>query len=174
MSLKNFIFLDFSLDQKFILFLIHGKFYSKKILSLKRSENISNIFFNFIKKKKIKVDNTFYLLVNLGPGNLISIRNSVIFAKMITMFFGCNLLGFSNYHLLKLNNIKTNTVLLKLGRKNLLLNLSKKKAIKLSVHEVQKFQNFKFKTLYNQKILKNLVLSKNFTKKVVPISYSNI
>ena len=93
---------------------------------------------------------------------------------MITMFFGCNLLGFSNYHLLKLNNIKTNTVLLKLGRKNLLLNLSKKKATKLSVHEVQKFQNFKFKTLYNQKILKNLVLSKNFTKKVVPISYSNV
>ena len=93
---------------------------------------------------------------------------------MITMFFGCNLLGFSNYHLLKLNNIKTNTVLLKLGRKNLLLNLSKKKATKLSVHEVQKFQGFKFKTLYNQKILKNLVLSKNFTKKVVPISYSNV
>ena len=97
---------------------------------LKITENIYNIFFNFKKKKKIKVDNTFYLLVNLGPGNLISIRNSVIFAKMITMFFGCNLLGFSNYHLLKLNNIKTNTVLLKLGRKNLLLNLSKKKAIK--------------------------------------------
>ena len=142
MSLKNFIFLDFSLDQKFILFLIQKKFYNKKILSLKKSENISNIFFSFIKKNKIKVDNTFYLFVNLGPGNLISIRNSIIFAKMITMFFGCKLLGFSNYQLLKLNNIKTNTVIVKIRSKNLLLNLSKKKATKLSVNEVQKFQSF--------------------------------
>ena len=174
MFLKNFIFLDFSLDQKFILFLIQGKFYNKKILSLKRSENISNIFFSFIKKNKIKVNNTFYLFVNLGPGNLISIRNSIIFAKMITMFFGCKLLGFSNYQLQKLNNVKANKVLLKLGSKNLLLNVSKKKVVKLSEHEVQKHQSLKFRTIYNKKILKNLAMSKNPIKKVVPISYSNV
>jgi len=174
MFLKNFIFLDFTLDQKFILFLIQDKFYNKKILSLKKSENISNIFFSFIKKNKIKVNNTFYLFVNLGPGNLISIRNSIVFAKMITMLFGCKLLGFSNYQILKLNNIKARKILLKLGGKNLLLNLSKKKVVKLSVNEAQKFQSSKFKTIYNKKILQNLVMSKNFTKKVVPISYSNV
>ena len=90
MFLKNFIFLDFSLDQKYIIILIQGKFYNKKILSLKRSENISNIFFSFIKKNKIKIDNTFCLFVNLGPGNLISIRNSIVFAKMISMFLVAN------------------------------------------------------------------------------------
>ena len=40
MFLKNFIFLDFSLDQKFIIILIKDKFYSKKKFLLKRSENI--------------------------------------------------------------------------------------------------------------------------------------
>ena len=128
MFLKNFILLDFSLDQKYILISTKGRLYDKKILSLKRSENISNIFFSFIKKNKIKVDNTFCLFVNLGPGNLISIRNSIIFAKMIAMILDCKLLGFSNYLLHKLNNIKTDKVFLRSGRKNLLLDLSKKKS----------------------------------------------
>ena len=57
MFLKNFIFLDFSLEQKYIIILVRGRIYSKKILSLNRSENISNIFFSFIKKNKIKIDN---------------------------------------------------------------------------------------------------------------------
>ena len=85
---------------------------------MKRSENISNIFFSFIKKNKIKIDKTFYLFINLGPGNLISIRNSIVFAKMISMLFSCKLLGFSNYQILKLNNIKANKALLTLGVKN--------------------------------------------------------
>lgn len=174
MLFKNFIFLDFSLDQKYIILLIQGKLYNKKILSLKKSENISNIFSSFIKKNKIKVDNTFCLFVNLGPGNLISIRNSIVFAKMISMFFGCKLLGFSNYQFIRLNNIKTNKVLLTLGYKNLLLDLLKKKVNKLSVHEARKFQSLKIKTIYNKKILENLVLSKKLIKKVFPISYSNI
>ena len=174
MLLKDFIFLDFSLDHKFILILKRGKLYNKKILSLKRSENISNIFFSFIKKNRIKIDKTFSFFVNLGPGNLISIRNTIVFAKMINMFFGCKLLGFSNYQVFKLNNIKANKALLTLGRKNLLLDLSKKKVTKLSLHEVHKFQSLKFKRIYNKKILKNLILSKNLTKKVFPISYSNV
>ncbi len=171
---KNFIFLDFSLDQKYIILLIQDKLYNKKILTLKKSENISNIFYSFIKKNKIKVDKTFCLFVNIGPGNLISIRNSIVFAKMTAMFFGCKLLGFSNYQLIKLNNIKINKALLTLGYKNLLFDLSKKKVNKLSVHDARKFQSLKIKTIYNKKILKNLILSKKPIKKVFPISYSNI
>lgn len=174
MFLKNFILLDFSLDQKFILILMKEKFYHKKIISLKRSENIANIFFNFIKKNKIKIDKTFYLFINLGPGNLISIRNSIVFAKMISMLFSCKLLGFTNYQLLKLNNLKANKALLTLGKRNIMLDISKKRATKLSAHEVKKFQSLNFKITYNKKILKNLVLTKNFIKKVFPISYSNV
>ena len=40
--------------------------------------------------------------------------------------------------------------------------------------KIQKFQSFRLETIYNKKILKNLVMSKNFTKKVFPISYSNV
>ena len=93
---------------------------------------------------------------------------------MISMLFGCKLLGFSNYQLFKLNNIKSNKVLLTLENRNLLLDLSKNKVTKLSVNEVQKFQSFKVETIYDKKILRNLVLSKNLTKKVFPISYSDV
>lgn len=174
MLLKNFIFLDFSLDHKFILILIQDKLYKKKIIALKRSENIANIFSSFIKKKKIKIDRTFCLLVNIGPGNLIAIRNTIVFAKMISLIFNCKLLGFSNFQLLNLNNIKLKKVLLTFKNKNLLLDLLKKRVVKLSVHEAEKFRTFKCKTVYNKKIIKNLVLSKNFIKKVFPISYSNV
>lgn len=174
MPKKNSIFLDFSLDQKYILILLQDKLYNKRILSLKRSENIANIFFRFLKKHRIKINNSFYLFVNLGPGNLIAIRNTIVFAKMLSIIFGCKLLGFSNYQLFKLFKVKDNKVLLTFGARNLLLDLSKNKVFKLPANELKKFQRFKFKKIYNKKILNNLALSKNLVKKVFPISFSDI
>ena len=81
---------------------------------------------SFIKKNKIKVDNTFYLFVNLGPGNLISIRNSNCFCKNDIHVFWLQTIRFFKLSVQKLNNIKINKVLLTLGYKNLLLDLSKK------------------------------------------------
>ena len=56
MPLTNCIFFDFSLDQKYILILSQDKLYKKKLDSLKRTENIPNIFFEWIKKNQIKID----------------------------------------------------------------------------------------------------------------------
>tara|TARA_B100000963_G_scaffold119108_1_gene103737 strand:- start:319 stop:843 length:525 start_codon:yes stop_codon:yes gene_type:complete len=171
---KNSILVDFSSDYKYIFILKKNKIYKKKINFLKRSENIANIFFNFIKKKKIKIDSTFYLFVNLGPGNLIAIRNSIVFMKMLSIIFKCKLLGFSNYELLKFNKRKAKKVLITIGSRNLVLDLWKKKANKLPLNEEKKFENLKFKTIYNKEILEKLTLSKNLSKKVFPISYSNV
>ena len=101
MIMNNSIILDFSFDQKYIFLIINNKYYEKKILSLKRSEDLSNIFFEFIKKKKIKLDNVFHLYLNVGPGNLIAIRNSIVFAKTLSLLIGCSINGYSNYELLK-------------------------------------------------------------------------
>jgi tRNA A37 threonylcarbamoyladenosine modification protein TsaB len=174
MSLPNYIFFDFSLDQKYILILSQDKLYKKKLESLKRSENIATIFFEFIKKNQIKIDNTFSLFVNVGPGNLIAIRNSVVFTKILSLILGCKLLGFSNYQLFKFNKKKTSKALLSLGTRKLLLDISMKKAKRLCDSEISKFKNYKYKISYNKKILKNLIMSKNFVKKVFPISYSNV
>ena len=171
---KNSIFADFSLDYKYFFILKKKKIYKKKINFLKRSENVANIFFSFIKKKKIIIDNTFYLFVNLGPGNLIAIRNSIVFMKMLSLIFKCRLYGFSNYEVLKFNKKKTRKVLITIGSRNLLLDLSKKKANQLLLEEVKKFKNLKFKTHYNKEILEKLTLSKNLSKKVFPISYSDV
>ena len=170
MSLKNSIFLDFSLDQKYIFVFKENKFYKKKIVSLKRSENIGSIFFDFIKKNKIEIDDTYFIFINLGPGNLIAIRNCIVFAKMLSLFFGCSLMGFSHYQILRLNNKKVRKALITLGDKTLLLDLLKKSVKKVSKVEISKFRYPKYKIVYNKEILKNLVLSNNFKKK----SFSNI
>ena len=93
---------------------------------------------------------------------------------MLSIIFGCKLLGFSNYQLFKLFKVKDNKVLLTFGARNLLLDLSKNKVFKLPANELKKFQRFKFKKIYNKKILNNLALSKNLVKKVFPISFSDI
>ena len=49
-----------------------------------------------------------------------------------------------------------------------------KKAKRLCDSEISKFKKYKYKISYNKKILKNLIMSKNFVKKVFPISYSNV
>tara|TARA_B100001057_G_scaffold47862_1_gene42647 strand:- start:139 stop:663 length:525 start_codon:yes stop_codon:yes gene_type:complete len=174
MSLTNCIFFDFSLDQKYILILSKDKLYKKKLDSLKRTENIANFFFEYIKKNQIKIDNSFSLFVNVGPGNLIAIRNSVVFTKILSLMLGCKLSGFSNYELFKLKKKKLSRALLSLGTRNLLLDLSMKKTKKLDDSEISKFKDFKYEISYNKKILKNLIISKNFVKKVFPISYSDV
>tara|TARA_B100001093_G_C26393811_1_gene828245 strand:- start:154 stop:678 length:525 start_codon:yes stop_codon:yes gene_type:complete len=174
MSLTNCIFFDFSLDQKYILILSQDKLYKKKLDSLKRTENIANIFFECIKKNQIKIDNSFSLFVNVGPGNLIAIRNSVVFSKMLSLILGCKLSGFSNYQLFKLKKKKLTKALLSLGTRNLLLDISTKTAKKLCDSEISKFKSYRYKISYNKKILKNLIMSKNFVKRVFPISYSDV
>ena len=174
MPLKNWIILDFSLDKKSIFILKKKKLYKKKIISLKRSENIANIFFGFIKKSNIKIDNSFILLVNLGPGNIIAVRNSIVFAKTISLIFGCKIVGFSNYQLAKLKKITGDKVILTLQGRILLLDTSKKKVTKISLSELKKSHYTNFKFSYNKKILKKLTLSINHIKKVFPISYSDV
>lgn len=174
MPLTNCIFFDFSLDQKYILILSKDKLYKKKLDYLKRSENIANIFFEFIKENQIKIDNSCSLFVNVGPGNMIAIRNSVVFTKILSLILGCKLLGFSNYQLLRFNTKKLTKALLSTGTRNLLLDISLKKTKKLYDNEISKFKNYKYKISYNKKILKNLIMSKNLEKKVFPISYSDV
>ena len=171
---RNLIFLDFSLDHKYIFILNKNKFYKKKLIALNKSENVANIFLAFVKKNKIKINNTFYIFINLGPGNLIAIRNSFVLAKILSLIFNCKLQGFSNYQLLKLKKEKAKKVLLTIGKKKLLLDLSKKSAKKLLPIEEQKFHKFRSKIIYNREILHKLALSKKYSKKVFPISYSNV
>ena len=59
-------------------------------------------------------------------------------------------------------------------QRKLLLDLSKRKIKKLTESEVIKFKKLIFKIKYDKKVLENLVLTKEFEKKVFPISYSDI
>ena len=174
MFIYNSIVIDFSLDNKYIFLIIKNKFFKKKVINLQRSEDLPNLFYKFIKSKQIKIDNSFNIFVNVGPGNLIPIRNSIVFAKTLSLITGCSIIGFSNYELLKNIKKKANRALLSTSSKNILLDLYKKKVKKIEASEISKFQFLKIKINYNVKILEKLILSNKFEKKVFPISYSDI
>ncbi len=56
---KNLVFLDFSLDSCFFLILKDKKTFKKNLKNISKTENIPIIFFDFIKKNKIKINNNF-------------------------------------------------------------------------------------------------------------------
>ena len=56
---KNLVFLDFSLDNCFFLILKNKKTFKKNLKNISKTENIPIIFFEFIKKNKIEINNNF-------------------------------------------------------------------------------------------------------------------
>ncbi len=174
MFLNNIILFDFSLENYFFYIVYNKKIFSKKIKSLEKTENISIIFNKFIELKKAKIDNSFVIYVNIGPGNTIAIRNSIVLAKTISLIFGCNIFGYSNFDLLKLNKYKKKKALLIFKKKKIFLDIKKKKVLRLSSTSQFEIKKNKVNINYSYKLLKNLVLLNNFTKKVVPISFSSI
>lgn len=166
---KNLVFLDFSLDNCFFLILKNKKTFKKNLKNISKTENIPIIFFEFIKKNKIEINNNLEIFVNIGPGNLIAIRNSIVLAKMIKIIFNCKLYAFSNFDLLSLKKNKQK-VLISTKTQKILMDLKRKMAKKIIKDDLKKFQKFKINVQYSNKDIENLIYLKKFNKKIVPIS----
>lgn len=174
MFFKKAIIIDFTLNDHFFFILDKNKVISKKIKNLKKTENIPSVFYDFINSKKIKLDKSFVIFVNIGPGNTIAIRNAIVFCKMLSFVFKCTLLSYSNFNLLSIKKYKKTKALINLKNKNILLDLYKKKVKRIENKNIQKLKKFRIDVRYKNNDLKNLVLFNKFSKKLVPISYSAI
>ena len=71
------------------------------------SQLVNNII-KFITKYKVKLNNNFSVIINLGPGSYSALRISLSVAKGIKIVHRTKLYGYKNSHLseLKLENIK--------------------------------------------------------------------
>ena len=56
---------------------------------------VTNIL-NLVKKYKVNIDNTFSIIVNIGPGSFSTIRTSLSVAKGMKISKNINLYGFKN------------------------------------------------------------------------------
>ncbi len=95
--IKDFIILNCIGKKDKIGLRINGNFYTHE-LDYKINKNnqlVSNIL-NLLKKHKVNLDNSFSIIVNIGPGSFSAIRISLSVAKGMKISKKINLYGYIN------------------------------------------------------------------------------
>ena len=83
---------------------INSNFFVQKLqTNIRNNELLVNNIMDFIKKKNVKIDDKFSVLVNLGPGSFTSIRVSLAVAKGINITKKASLYGYKDSDLTELN-----------------------------------------------------------------------
>ena len=82
----------------------NNKFFKEKLQNNINSNNllVSNIL-SFMNKHKVKLNNKYSIIVNMGPGSFSSLRISLSVAKGIQIVHGSKLYGFKSDQLSDLN-----------------------------------------------------------------------
>ena len=117
--IDNFLIINFTGNNNILGLRIDKKFIVEKIQNNSNTNEILvNKIMDFLKKNEIKIDKSFSIIVNQGPGSFSSIRVSLAVAKGIKISTGANLFGFKDMQLrdFNLENIE------ELINKNLLEN----------------------------------------------------
>ena len=117
--IDNFLIINFTGNNNILGLRVDKKFIVEKI---QNNSNINEILVNkimdFLKKNETKIDKSFSIIVNQGPGSFSSIRVSLAVAKGIKISTGASLFGYKDIQLrdFNLENIE------ELINKNLLEN----------------------------------------------------
>ena len=172
MSKTKTIFIDGTSEKLFISINYTNKKNFKIIKKIDKSESLPIKVIGFLKLKKIDLDKSFKIIVNLGPGDLISIRNSVILVKILKILFGCEVVGTSFFKIYNLRKAKKQKILIKVRKHNILLDLMKNKSFKISDIHLKKYTNFAGKSNLLSSDVTNLLKNNVFLKKIVPITVS--
>ena len=107
--INNFLIISCTGQNNLLGIKYNNKFYKKKLQNNIKSNNllVSNII-SFIREYKVKLNDKYSILVNIGPGSYSSLRISLAVAKGIKIVYGLDLYGFKNsdLHELNLENIE--------------------------------------------------------------------
>jgi tRNA A37 threonylcarbamoyladenosine modification protein TsaB len=171
---ENFIFIDTVLENINFFAVNNKKNCSLKIKNIKKSENLPILLKKFLSSNKIKINNTFNVYINLGPGNIIAIRNAITTAKTFSIIYNCNIFGVSFFDILKLQN-NTNKILINFKKNIIGFDIKNKIARKILGPKVVNKSGKTFSNI-NIKVedIKSVISLKKFTKKIVPIPLSSI
>tara|TARA_B100000575_G_scaffold187440_1_gene151022 strand:+ start:63 stop:452 length:390 start_codon:yes stop_codon:yes gene_type:complete len=107
--IDNFLIISCTGKNNLIALKFNNKFFKEKLQNNINSNNllVSNIL-SFTNKHKVKLDNKYSIIVNMGPGSFSSLRISLSVAKGIQIVHGSKLYGFKNEQLseLSLENVE--------------------------------------------------------------------
>ena len=103
--IKDFLIINFIGKENKIGLKINNNFYIHDLDQKTDNEQLVSSILNMIKKYKVKINDSFSILVNIGPGSFSSLRTSIAVAKGIKISNKINLFGYKNSDLGQFNLI---------------------------------------------------------------------
>ena len=111
--IKDFLIINCTGKNDSIGLRLNNNFFIEKLqTNIKNNELLVDKIFNLIQKKKAKVNNSFSVIVNVGPGSFSTLRTSLAIAKGIKISKGSSIYGYKN-SILKEFNLKNIEFLIK-------------------------------------------------------------
>ncbi len=102
--IKNFLIISCIGKNDSIGLRINNNFFIKKFQTkIHNNEVIISNIIDFLKEHDAKIDNTFSIIVNLGPGSFSAVRVSIAIAKGIKISKGVKLYGYKDSVMDQLN-----------------------------------------------------------------------
>mgnify|MGYP001244917375 CR=1 FL=1 len=111
--IKNFLIINFTGKNDSIGLRVNSNFFFKKFqTNIKNNQYLVYNISKLIKEKKAKIDESFSILVNIGPGSFSGIRIAIAVAKGIKISKGAKLYGYRDFDL-PVFNLKNIELLIK-------------------------------------------------------------
>ena len=117
--IKNFLVINFTGKNNSIGLCYNSNFFIKKLqTNIKNNETLVQNIMDLIKINNLKIDNSFSIIVNIGPGSFSCIRSAISIAKGIQISQGIELYSYKNSQLTEFNQANIEYLI----KKNLLEN----------------------------------------------------
>jgi tRNA A37 threonylcarbamoyladenosine modification protein TsaB len=156
-----------SVDSTLNSLIITSNINKKKTIKVKnylKSDNFSKDFSKILKENDINLDEARLLLVNLGPGSFVGIRNILSCLKVLSLIKSIKIVGFCNDDLWSIvkTNKKIAAYMIMYFNKKFLSLQSKFKVIKMDEFD---------RIISNNKVVSNYEYNGIFKKNIVPFVY---
>ena len=102
---NDFLIISFTGKNDLIALRVNKKFFIKKLqaTNIRNNNLLVNKIFDFVNEKKAIINETFSIIVNLGPGSFTGLRISLSVAKGMKIAKGAQLYGYKDTSLSDFN-----------------------------------------------------------------------